>query len=119
MTSLTPHRLQDLDDKIVVPILLVEGGKRIVYVSATTPDKRAVNINFEELAVLGEGSFGRVVKASLRGDETRKRITVAIKTVQQDRRFKACLCCHLCPSDACRTVSFSSCAHSTTRTLSS
>ena len=65
---------------------LIENGKRVVYVSATTRDKRSAQISFEESAVLGEGSFGRVIKAYLRDGP--KRTEVAIKTVIQDKRFK-------------------------------
>jgi hypothetical protein len=76
----------DLDEKPVVPISLMENGKRIVYLSATTPEKRSMQISFEESIVLGEGSFGRVIKAFLR--DGGKRTEIAIKTVVQDKRFK-------------------------------
>jgi hypothetical protein len=58
--------LQSADLKPTLVLTLQENGAPVFYVSAVDSNGQSKNLSFVESAVLGEGSFGRVIKAILR-----------------------------------------------------
>ena len=77
---------QLVEDHVVTPTYTHEGAHPTVTVLATRRSQRAEDvIKYCENHVIGEGSFGRVVRATILEPVP---MTVAIKSVLQDYKFK-------------------------------
>ncbi len=62
-TSDNMNRSDDNVDNVPVNTLsVIEDGLRVVYLAATTRERKQTRICFEGSELIGEGSFGRVVK---------------------------------------------------------